>query len=53
MQSLNKLKKIIEDINHLDSSFNTKQKDVETVIKEARENYLSTLDNVEVPLYNK
>lgn len=53
MQTLNKLKKIIEDLNHLDSTFNTKLKDIEMVIKEAKENYLSTLDNVEVPLHNK
>lgn len=52
MQSLNDLKKMIEDINHLDSKFNTMVDDMEMVVKEAKENYFLTLNNFEVLTLN-
>jgi len=52
LQSLNDLKKMIEDINHLDSKFNTMVDDMEMVVKEAKENYFLTLNNFEVLTLN-
>lgn len=49
-QSLNGINKMIENINNLDSIFNTMKENTENFIKEARENYVSTLDNFEVQL---
>lgn len=48
LQSLNELTNIIEDINQLDTTFNTKQGETEKWVKEAKENYLTTLNNIEV-----
>lgn len=47
-ESLNGIKKTIEDINNLDFTFNKMQEDTEILIKEARENYISVLKNFEV-----
>lgn len=41
---------MIEDINHLDSSFNTKRVETEKKLMEAKRNYYSALDNFEVSL---
>lgn len=48
LQSLNELNKMMDDINHLDSTFNTMQGDAEMIVKETKENYFSTLNNFEV-----
>jgi len=42
---------MIEDINHLDLTFSTIQGDTEELLKEARENYFSSLDKFEVDIY--
>lgn len=39
---------MIEDINNLDLMFNKMQVETEMLVKEARENYISTLNNFEV-----
>jgi hypothetical protein len=39
---------MIEDINNLDLMFNKMQGETEMLVKEARENYISTLNNFEV-----
>lgn len=48
LQSLNEFNKILENINHLDLNFNTMETSIEMLMREARENYLSTLNNFEV-----
>lgn len=48
VESLNELNTIIENINHLDIKFNTMENSTEMLMKEARENYFSTLNNFEV-----
>lgn len=48
LRSLNDLNKMIDDINHLDSKFNTMKDDTEMIMEEAKENYFSTLNNFEV-----
>jgi len=50
-ESLNDLNKVIEDINHLDLIFSTIQGDTEELLKEARDNYFSSLNKLEVPVY--
>jgi len=52
MRSLNDLNKMIEDINHLDSKFNTMEDETEMVVKEAKDNYFLTLNNFEVLTIN-
>lgn len=52
LQSLNELNKMMDDINHLDSTFNTMQASAEMVVKETKENYISTLNNFEVSIVN-
>jgi len=39
---------MIEDINHLDLTFSTIQGDTKELLKEARENYFSSLNKFEV-----
>lgn len=39
---------MIEDINNLDLMFNKVQGETKTLVREARENYISTLNNFEV-----
>ncbi|XP_025195973.1 laminin subunit alpha-1 [Melanaphis sacchari] len=46
-QSLNELNKMIEDINRLDLTFSTIHGDTEELLKEARENYFSSLNKLE------
>lgn len=41
---------MIEDINRLDLSFNTKRAETEKKLKEAKRNYYSALNNFEVGL---
>lgn len=48
LQSLNEINKKIEKINNLDLTFNTIQEETESIVKEAKENYISTLNNFEV-----
>lgn len=48
-QSLNELYQVIDDINNLDMAFNAVHGDSETLMKEAKENYYSILNNIEVP----
>lgn len=50
LQSLNELNKVIEDINRLELDFNTKHGDSEKLLNEAKENYYSILNNVEVTI---
>lgn len=50
-ESLNDLNKMIEDINHLDLTFSTIQGDTKELLKEARENYFSSLNKFEVDIY--
>lgn len=49
--SLNELNKMIEDINHLDLTFSTIHGDTKELLKEARENYFSSLNKLEVTTY--
>jgi hypothetical protein len=42
---------MIEDINHLDLIFSTIHVDTEELLKEARENYFSSLNKLEVLIY--
>jgi len=42
---------MIEDINHLDLTFSTIQGDTKEILKEARKNYFSSLNKLEVPIY--
>jgi len=51
--SLNELNKMIEDINHLDLTFSTIHGDTKELLKEARENYFSSLNKLEVTTYKK
>lgn len=51
LQSLSELNKIIEDINRLELDFNTKHGDSEKLLKEARENYYTILNKVEVTIH--
>jgi len=44
---------MIEDINHLDLTFSTIHGDTEELLKEARENYFSSLNKLEVLIYKK
>lgn len=39
---------MIEDINNLDLTFHKMQGETEILVREARENYISTLNNFEV-----
>lgn len=44
---------MIEDINHLDLTFSTIHGDTKELLKEARENYFSSLNKLEVTTYKK
>lgn len=44
---------MIEDINHLDLTFSTIHGDTKELLKEARENYFSSLNKLEVTIYKK
>ncbi|VVC37186.1 Hypothetical protein CINCED_3A012310 [Cinara cedri] len=47
LKSLYGINKKIENINNLDLTFNTVQGEIESIVKEVKENYLSTLNNFE------
>lgn len=53
LQSLDELNKIIEDINKLDLAFSTVHGDSRTLMQEAKENYYSVLNDVEVTINSK